>query len=382
MKKKICYITTISLTIKAFFVPQLRHLAENGYEVSVICSPDEALQQKLGEKIRFIPVEIARGISPTTLISSILELKKVFVKEKFDIVQYSTPNAAFCAAIAAKMAGVKIRNYHLMGLRYLGAKGVLRGILKLLEKITCKFSTHIECITKSNLHLSIEEKLFAPQKATIVWNGSTGGVDIERFDFGKRQEWRKEIRQNLGYTDDDFVFGFVGRITKDKGIDEILQAFQNVKGESKLLLIGEKEGIATLNPDLWENAQNNEKIIIHNSVTDIERYYAAIDALLLPSYREGFGNVIIEAGAVGTPAIISNIPGPIDAVIPDETAKLVNVKNVASLQKTMEEFLENKNLAQDMSKSAYNFVLNNFDSEKLNEKILERKRMLLKDDNE
>ena len=155
-----------------------------------------------------------------------------------------------------------------------------------------------------------------------------------------------------------------------------------VSDRAKLLVIGYEEGMETLNQDLLRDAKNNENVTFHGAVTDIERYFSAIDVLVLPSYREGFGNVIIEAGAVGTPAIISNIPGPIDAVEPNETAKLVEVKNATALHDAMEEFLENKNLAKEMSKNAYNFVLNHFDSQKLNEKILERKRMLLENDNE
>lgn len=377
MKRKICYITTISLTIKAFFIPQLKYLAKNGYDVAVICSPDDGLQEMLGDEIRFIPVEIARGISPQTLMGSIKKLKAVFEKEKFDIVQYSTPNAAFCASIAAKLAKIKVRNYHLMGLRYLGADGILRFVLKLIEKITCKISTHIECVTKSNLDLSVREKLFPQKKATIVWNGSTGGVDVSRFDFEKRQKWRSEIRQSLGYKDDDFVFGFVGRITKDKGVDELLEAFFGLDGNAKLLIIGEKEGIDTLNPALWKKAQNDDRIIVHDSVADIERYYSAMDVLVLPSYREGFGMVIIEAASMGTPSIVSDIPGPVDAIIENETALTVKVKDAKELKKKMEKLLDTPDLLKKMSGACVTLATEKFDSQILCEKILERKESLI-----
>ena len=377
MSKKICYITTLSLTIRAFFIPQLKYLAENGYEVCVICSPDKTLQQELGENIRFIPVSIARGISPSTLLRSIKELKKVFDKESFDIVQYSTPNAAFCASIAAKLSGVKIRNYHLMGLRYLGLDGLSKTVFKFLEKLTCKLSTHIECITKSNMKMSVEEKLFPASKATIVWNGSTGGVDLARFDCRNRNTYNAEIREKLSLSEDDFVFGFIGRITKDKGINEILQAFNEIKSKSKLLILGQKEAVNTIDPVLWENANNNSKIIIHDSVTDIEKYYAAIDVLLLPSYREGFGMVIAEAAAMGTPSIVSNIPGPVDAVIPNKTALIVKVKDAQDLKEKMEMFIDHPELCEQMGKECIDFISKTFDNRVLCEKILERKDSLL-----
>ena len=376
--KKICYITTISLTIKSFFIPQLKYLADNGYKTTVICSSDEKLKKELEEHTEYIPVEIARGISPLTIGKSIIELRKIFEREKFDMVQYSTPNAAFVASIASRLAGVKIRNYHLMGFRYLGAKGILRYILKMLEKISCRNSTHIECVSKSNLELGVKEKIFDEKKACVVWNGSSGGVDLKRFDAGKRDEWRKEIRHNLGYKEDEFIFGFVGRITKDKGIDELLSAFLNQMGPSKLLLIGHAEGVDTLNQELYEKARNCKNIQFVDAVADIEKYYAAIDVLVFPSYREGFGNVVIEAAATGTPAIISNIPGPVDAVIPEETAKLIEARDVLSLQSAMEDMLDNKEKIKEMSEKACDFVVKHFDSAELNKKILERKKNLLK----
>ncbi|MBQ7985805.1 MAG: glycosyltransferase family 4 protein [Clostridia bacterium] len=376
--KKICYITTIAATLE-FFKSQMDYLHEKGYEVYAISSYSEDYKENIGKNTKFIPVEIARGIYPLTLRKSVLELKKIFEDNKFDIVQYSTPNAAFVASIATKLAGVKVRNYHLMGFRYLGAKGVLRYILKLLEKITCRNSTHIECVSKSNLELGIKEKVFAKAKAEMVWNGSSGGVDLKRFDIENKQKWRAEVRQALEYSENDFVFGFMGRITKDKGINELIEAFLPMSDRAKLLITGPAEGLDTLDAKILKKAKQNDNIMFHDSVSDVERYFAAIDVLVLPSYREGFGNVIIEAAAVGTPAIISNIPGPVDAVIPGETAKLVKAKDVDTLKKAMEEFLDNKDLAREMSDSAYSFVASHFDSEKLNEKIIERKEELLGD---
>ena len=212
---KICYVVTIPLTIESFFIPQLQYLAANGFDVTVVCSYDSKLQEKLGDSIRFLPIEIPRGISVSGSILALKSLTQFFKKEKFDLIQYSTPNAAFYSSIAAKRANCKVRNYHLMGLRYLGASGIGRIVLKTLERITCHNSTSIECVSKSNMEMGIKEGLFPKEKVTVVWNGSTGGVDLSRFDFSKRQQWRMEIRKEIGYSGSDFVYGFVGRITKD-----------------------------------------------------------------------------------------------------------------------------------------------------------------------
>jgi glycosyltransferase involved in cell wall biosynthesis len=363
--------------VEAFFISQLQFLAQQDFDVTVICSHSDGLQCKLGDNVRYIPIEIPRGISISAMIKATRRLIQHFKNEKYDLVQYSTPNASFCASIASKIAGIKIRNYHLMGFRYLGANGIGRQLLKIIEKISCTLSTSIECVSKSNLELGVKEKIFKRDKATVVWNGSTGGVDLNRFDYNKREEWRKEIRAELGYAEKDFVYGFVGRITKDKGINEILQAFLILDDNSKLFITGDMEGEDTLNVELLRKARENPNIQFHESVIDIERYYAAIDVLLLPSYREGFGNVIIEAGAVGTPAIVSDIPGPTDAIIKDETALVVEAKDVLQLQRAMEKMQAGSYV--DMGVKAHKYVSEYFDSNKLNEYILKKKLELLGD---
>lgn len=372
---KICYVVTISLTIESFFIPQLQYLAANGFNVTVVCSNDSSLQEKLGESIRFYPIDIPRGISIGKSIYALKALTNFFMKEQFDLIQYSTPNAAFYSSIAAKKADCKVRNYHLMGLRYLGASGIGRIILKILEKIACYNSTSIECVSKSNMEMGIKEGLFPKEKVTVVWNGSTGGVDLSRFDFSKRQQWRMEIRKELGYSSSDFVYGFVGRITKDKGIDELLFAFLELNDNSKLLLVGDIEKDNHLDVKLLAKAQQNSNIKFHSFVSDIERYYAAIDVLLLPSYREGFGNVVIEAGAVGTPAIVTDIPGPTDTIDREKTALVVPVKNPNTLAESLMKIRERDYV--NMGENAAQFAKEMFDSKVLCQKILERKETLL-----
>lgn len=373
--KKICYVATIPETIKAFFVSQLKYLAENGYDVSVICSPDETLQNELGPKVNFIPIDIPRGLSVIGSVKALLGIYKTFRKNGFDLIQYSTPNAAFYASIASKLVGCKIRNYHLMGFRYLGANGFGRFILKTMEKYVCRLSTSIECVSKSNLELGISEKIFPKEKAVVVWNGSTGGIDLERFNASKRTEYREEIRKKYNIDADDFVFGFVGRITKDKGLNEILEAFLNINN-AKLMLIGYSEGEDTLDKNLYKSSLVDSDIIYTGPVSDVEKYYCALDTLLLPSYREGFGNVIIEAGAMGTPAIVSNIPGPTDAIENEKTALVVNVRDSKSLEKAMKTIMADS-LYKTMGEDSCSFVESHFDSTKLCEYILKRKNELV-----
>lgn len=376
-KVKVCYIVTIADTIKAFFVKQLKFLRDNGFDVYVICTFDNKLKDILGNDIKYIPIRIERGIAPFNIIKTICELIKVIKQNKFDIIQYSTPNAAFCAAIAAKIAGTTIRNYHIMGFRYQGFAGLKKRVFKCIEKFMCMLSTHIECITKSNLELGVKEKIFPRCKAAIIWNGSTGGVDLKRFDAGYRSVWRDEVRKKLCIENNKFIFGFVGRITKDKGVNEIIEAFKELNKDCILLIIGKEEGVNTLDHKLWYYAKNCDSIIIHEPVEDIEKYYAAIDVLLLPSYREGFGMVIAEAAAMGTPAIVSDIPGPIDVIKNGKTALTVKVKDYRDLEEKMNYFYCNKDNLSEWCNECIEYIKHTFDDEVLNEQILKHKLSLL-----
>ena len=375
--KKICYVVTESVTIRAFFIPQLKYLSENGFDVTVICSPDGGLQEELGDKICYIPVDIPRGMSVLGSIHATKNLLKIFKKENFDLIQYSTPNAALYSAIAAKVAKCSIRNYHLMGFRYLGASGIAKIILKSIEKITCKLSTSIECVSKSNLELGVKEKVFQRGKAVVVWNGSTGGVDLNRFNINHKEEWRKAIRNEYNISDDEFVFGFVGRVTKDKGIDELLEAYKTLIDDIddiRLMIVGDFEAEKNLNQELLVWSKKCDNVVYISSKQDIERYYAAFDVLVLPSYREGFGNVVIEAQAVGVPVMVSNIPGPIDAICEGKGAVSFPVKNSKALLSVMNQMLYSD--CETMGKQANEFVSRHFDSEQLVKHILERKQNL------
>lgn len=375
--KKICYVLTVSVTIRAFFIPQLKYLSENGFDVTVICSPDDRLQEELGDKICYIPVDIPRGMSVLGSIHATKYLLKIFKEEKFDLIQYSTPNAALYSSIASIIAGCKIRNYHLMGFRYLGASGIAKIILKSIEKITCKLSTSIECVSKSNLELGVKEKVFQRDKAVVVWNGSTGGVDLNRFNINHKEEWRKAVRNEYNISDDEFVFGFVGRVTKDKGIDELLEAYKTLIDDiddTRLMIVGDFEAEENLNQELLVWSKKCDNVVYISSKQDIERYYAAFDVLVLPSYREGFGNVVIEAQAVGVPVMVSNIPGPIDAICEGKGAVSFPVKNSKALLSSMNQMLDRD--CEMMGKQANEFVCRHFDSEQLVKHILERKQNL------
>ena len=192
--KKICYITTVSTTIKSFIIDSAKYMHKKGkYDITFMCNPDDKFEVELPEYIHFIPVKMKRGIGFDGL-NVIMQLYKIFKKEKFDLIQYSTPNASLYSSIAGKLAKIKVRLYCQWGIRYVGFTGVKREIFKILEKITCKNSTWIEPDSFGNLKFSYKEKLYTDKKSSVIWNGSAGGVNLEKFDITKKEIWRKEIQ--------------------------------------------------------------------------------------------------------------------------------------------------------------------------------------------
>ncbi|MBQ7345844.1 MAG: glycosyltransferase family 4 protein [Oscillospiraceae bacterium] len=377
--KKIAFVTTVSLTVRAFILPVVRYLrAHTDWELTIICDDDPQLSECLPEGVRYIPISMKRGISVTG-IRSVLEMAKLFRKEKFDLVQYSTPNAAFYAAIASWSARIPNRKYHLMGFRYLGFSGAKKALFKCIEKLACSLSTDIECVSVSNLELGVAEGVFPRKKVSVLFHGSSAGVDLSRFDIAKKALWRAGSRARYGYEDENVVFGFAGRITGDKGINELLSAFDQLDvPDARLFIVGDIEDAASLDQAKMDQAKSDDKIIFHDHVTDIERYFAMMDVLVLPSYREGFGNIVIEAQAMGVPVIVSDIPGPTDAMLPGVTGLTVPVKDIPALKKAMEKMASDRSGREGMGKRGRLFVEERFDQRKLCAAILHDRKNLLK----
>ncbi|MBQ9117917.1 MAG: glycosyltransferase family 4 protein [Clostridia bacterium] len=378
MKKKICYITTVSLTLKAFVLSVAEYLASHtDWEITMICDGDEEFAKSLPKNIRYIPVPMKRGVS-LSAFKAISRLKKIFKEEKFDLIQYSTPNASLYAAIAGKKAKIPVRLYCQWGMAYVGMKGLKRKIFKVIEKQVCRMSTWIEPDSHSNLAFSHQEGLYKAEKGSVIGAGSACGVNLQKFDISRKEEYRKEIREKYNLPSDAFVYIFVGRITKDKGIDELLSAYKKLQESGQntyLLLVGREEATEELNQENYDWSKVCDRVIYTGPTTEVEKYLAASDCYLLPSYREGFGLGTVEAEAMGVPVIVTDIPGPIDAMLPGETGLTVPKGDAEALYQAMKEIPEKDLVA--MGKKGYAFAVENFEREKLCALILEDRKRLL-----
>ena len=365
--KKICICTTISSTMDSFVVPTAVLLyQECGYDVTLICNYDEKFKNSLPEYINYIPVKMARGIDASGF-KSLLDFIKVFKREKFDLVQYSTPNAACYASIAAKLCKVPIRLYCQWGIRYVGLSGISRKIFKYIEKFVCKNSTHIRAVSPMNLKFAVSEGLYKPQKALVIGKGGTIGVDMKKYDISQKYEWRTKIRQQYNLDKNDIVFGFAGRISADKGCSELLNAFKNLisKNQSniKLLVVGPVEDNCGIDTGLITWAKQNQNIIFTGRVNgaDMREYYAAMDVLVHPTYREGFGMVLQEAGALSLAIITTKIPGASEVMENGKSCLLVESKNTDELEIVMRKFATDTELISKIGEAAYERTKTYFD---------------------
>lgn len=378
--KRICFVTTIYMTYKAFLKQLSHYLYETGeYDISLICADEPEAYEDVPDFVHYFPVKMERGIS-LSMFESIKQIQTVLEKEKFDIVQYSTPNAAFYTSIAAKRANVPVRLYCQWGIRYMGFEGWKRALFKKLEKVTCDNSTFIEVESDNIRDFSLEEKLYTVDRSCVIWNGSASGVDLTKFDVSKKEQWNNEIRTQYGIAENDIVFSFAARLTADKGINELLEAFTNLADRHdnvRLIVMGGMDDSGSLNDELMKKAEKSGKVIFTGSVSDVERYYAASDVFIAPSYREGFGLVVIEAEAMALPAIVSNVPGQIDAIVPNETGLDCIVKSASSLQEQMEKLILDAELRKQLGANAQKFVEDNFEQNKLFEYLKKHRDELI-----
>lgn len=381
MSKKICFVVTVSMTVDQFLRFSFEEFHQNGYDISLICDMDKDYINSLPKYVTPYPIHMSRGIDPKGLVKAINSMTKIFKSNQFDIVQYSTPNASFYASIAAKRAKVPVRLYCQWGLVYLGFSSIKRIIFKAIEKSVCRRSTDIQPDSKGNLEFCRSNGFYGESKSRVVWNGSANGINLKKFDYSKKKEWSEQIHNEYKIPDDKIVLGFLGRVGKDKGFEELMQSFKqlNQKYDNLVLLyVGPNEKPDTVSPKSLEYFDKCKNIIYTGGwVDDAERYYAAMDILIFPSYREGFGSVVIEAEAMGVPVVVSDIPGPQNGMIDGETGFKVPAKQTEPIVEKVSLLIDNSTLRKTFGESGAKFACENFNETILVQKIIENRDWLI-----
>jgi glycosyltransferase involved in cell wall biosynthesis len=384
MPPKLIRITTIPLSLEKLLEGQLTFMSEH-FEVTAIAAEQERLE-KYGRNngVETFHLEMTREITPAKDLKALFRLYRYFRKEKPVIVHTHTPKAGIVGMMAAKMAGVPVRLHTVAGMPLLETTGTKRKILEQVERLTYSLASKVYPNSEGLKKIILNHHFTKPEKLKVLGEGSSNGIDTQYFnpvDF--TVEEKKDIRQSLKIPEDDLVFIFVGRLVKAKGINELVQAFRELASENKnisLLLVGPFE--QELDPITDENFQEikkHPKIFTTGYQVDVRPYFAAADVLVFPSYREGFPNVVMQAGAMGLPSIVTDINGCNEIIRDGENGIIIPVKDREALLLAMKKLANNINFRKQLTANSRAMITEKYERKVFWDLLLEEYRLQMRE---
>ena len=353
MGKKIVRAATIGMSLNIFCKGLLRELADEGYEVVALASPDDDLKE-LGERegVRVIGVPMERHVNPFKDIVSLFKLVSVLKKEKPDMLHSMTPKAGLLCMMAARMANVPVRIHTFTGLVWPTATGLSRYILMMTDKMTCACATHI--IPEGEGVKQDLRRCITAKSMNVLGYGNVCGVDL---NYWKRSTVRLD--------DKVLTFVFVGRIVRDKGVNEMIAAFVRLHQafvNTRLLLVGPyEEHLDPVLPETKRLIDTCDAIEAVGSQKDVRPFYEQGDVFVFPSYREGFPNVVIEAGAMGLPCIVTDINGSREIIENGKNGVVIPSRDAEALYEAMKQMVEHPDERKRMAAQARPMVASRYE---------------------
>jgi len=363
---KLIRITTIPLSLEKLLEGQLSFMAQNYDVISISSEPERLMEYGKNENIRTYSIPLTRRITPFNDLICICKLYFFLRREKPLIVHSHTPKAGLVGMVASYLARVPIRLHTVAGLPLIEASGFKRRILMLAEKLTYRLANNIYPNSNGLYEFIINSKLTKSSKLKVLGNGSSNGIDTTWFS---RKNYSTDEIQNLrmemNIPENDLVFLFVGRLVKDKGINELVESFQLLQNDHQnctLLLVGPFEDhLDPLDERTRENILNHNKIITTGYQPDVRKYFALSDLLVFPSYREGFPNVVLQGGAMELPSIVTNINGCNEIIENEVNGIIIEKKNVTELYEAMKKLYENKDLRTKLSNNSRKMIMDRYE---------------------
>ncbi|AKQ39500.1 glycosyl transferase family 1 [Riemerella anatipestifer Yb2] len=380
-KRKLFRITTVPVSLDVLLKGQHRFMSKQGFEVVGVSSSGQNLEAvEKNEGIRTVSIEMSRKITPFQDLKSLWQMWLLLRKEKPCIVHTHTPKAGLIGMLASKLAGVPIRLHTVAGLPLMEAIGGKRKVLDFVEKLIYACATKVYPNSKGLYDFIVEQRYTSVDKMSIIANGSSNGIDTTHFSPQQiSEEVKKQLRKDLNIQDTDFVYIFVGRLVGDKGINELIEAFKQIQRPNiKLLLVGaEERGLDPLKEATIQEIENNKNIIAVGFQTDVRPYFAIADALVFPSYREGFPNVVMQAGAMGLPSVVSDINGCNEIIVNNKNGVIVPVKDVGSLGQVMQSIVEDNDFYLRLKENSREMVVGRYQQKVVWEALLQEYKQLL-----
>ncbi|MDY0086977.1 MAG: glycosyltransferase family 4 protein [Coriobacteriia bacterium] len=349
---------TVPLSASTLLRGQLTYFRERGYDVHLACSPGPALAdvaEREGVTIHEIPMD-REASSLLRDLRSLRAMVALMRRIKPDIVNAGTPKAGLIGMLAARLTRVRARVYVLRGLRLETATGMTRRLLRFTERLACTCAHTVVCVSDSLRARVTEIGLISPEKALVVGSGSSNGVELARFrpDPALRQA-AQAARERLHLDANAPTIGFIGRLTRDKGIVELTDAFERLYAQDpsrRLLLVGDAESGDPLPQHTHEMLDSHPGVARTGFVAETAAYYQLMDVLCLPSYREGFPNAPLEAAAAGKPTVTTDATGARDSVVDGKTGLVVNLGDVDALTSALGRLLDDPRLCRQMGSQA------------------------------
>jgi len=363
--KKLVIVTTVPLSLSTLVKGQPKYLSQF-FDISLITSKSDVNRDiQEYEGVEVIGIDMTRKITPLQDLKSLLNLYRYFRQNSVDIVYSFTPKAGLLSMIASFFARVPKRAHNIVGMPLMEASGNKKRLLKIIEKITYSFATNLFC-NSYGLKDYIEKNL-TKKEIRVIANGSINGVDIDFFRDNFSDLDKKIKREELGIEESDFVLLFVGRVVKDKGVNELIKAFSILDkkiNNLKLLIVGDfEEELSPIAKESIDEMKNNPNIISVGFKKDIRSYLSISDLFVLPSYREGLPNSLIEAGSFGIPLLATDINGCNEVIIPNKTGILVEKKSVDSLVNGVTLLIENRELYSDIKTNVRDLTIKRYSQE-------------------
>jgi glycosyltransferase involved in cell wall biosynthesis len=381
---KLLHITTVPDSLY-FLTNQVGYMKSREFEVQALSSPGELLDRFAAqENITVHAIEMPRRITPIQDIRAIVRLWQCIRQIQPQIVHAHTPKGGLLGTIAAFLARVPVRVYHIHGLPLMTAKGYKRLLLGWSEKLSCLLANQVFCVSHSIREVVVSQKLCPATKVKVLLRGSINGVDaVNRFNKANVSETnRQELCSQYGIPLDALVVGFVGRIVRDKGIAELVSAWKTLCKEFPklhLLMVGEFEPQDPVSPEVKHSLNHDSRIHMTGMTWNTPQLYAAMDVLVLPTYREGFPVVPLEAAAMQLPIVATRIPGCIDAVQDGVTGTLVPPRNAEALVEAIRAYLQNPELRVQHGQAGRDRVLRDFRQEAIWEALYQEYIRLLQE---
>jgi glycosyltransferase involved in cell wall biosynthesis len=371
---RVVNILTSSLSVR-FLEGRAEYFEKKGFEVSVVSSPGEELARAQSQGVQTVAVPIAREISPSKDLISLWRLVRIISRLRPTITHVGTPKGGLLGGIAAWVCRVPCRFYSLYGLRCETTTGLKRRLLVLAERIACLCAHRVFCVSESLRQAAIDLAIVDAGRCFVPASGSCNGIDAERFGPTAEALCRADmLRWQLEIPRDAPVVGFVGRLTRDKGIVELVDAYLRLRKclpKLRLLLVGEVEEADPLPSETRRLIERESQIIHTGFVEDSVPYYHVMDVLAFPTHREGFPNAVLEAHAAGKPIVAAQSTGVVDAVINGVTGILVPVGDARALADALQLVLEDQNLAATLGTAGRKRVLCEFRQETVWDAILQ-----------